>query len=88
MGTLPSQWSRLDANGAKRTQAEQRRPKDPNRTVVCFEYEVESYADNVIARYLEVGGLSADKLKTQRLHSLTKQRAKAVLRSNKQLQNT
>ncbi len=62
MGTLPSQWSRLDTNGVKRTQAEPWRPKDPNRTVVGFEYEMESYAENVIARYLEVGGLSADKL--------------------------
>jgi len=63
MGTLPAQWSRLDKDGVKRISAEPWKPKDPNKVVTGFEYEMESYGRNVVARYLEVAGISADKLK-------------------------
>ena len=44
MGNLPSQWSRLDASGVKRTKAEPWQPADPGKVVIDFEYQMTSYA--------------------------------------------
>ena len=51
MGNLPSQWSRLDATGVKRTKAEPWQPADPGKIVIGFEYHMTSFDTQILLRF-------------------------------------
>ena len=63
METLPSQWSRLDDDGEKRKTAAPWRPKDPNRIVHGYEYEMCHYNHSLVDRYCSIAGIERSSLK-------------------------
>ena len=64
LSILPSQWTRLDDEGKKRTAPIPWKPKDPNKVVQCFEYDMSTYFEGVLDKYCMIKGISRDKLGT------------------------
>ena len=57
LSTLPSQWSRKDATGEKRTTAEPWKPTNPHKTVVGNVYDMSQYLrSNVVDKYCLIAG--------------------------------
>ena len=63
MSDLPTQWTRVDEHGDKRVSAIPWRPKDPQRPVVGYAYEMRTYFDAVVARYCEIAGIERSALR-------------------------
>ena len=64
LSILPSQWTRLDENGEKRTAPIPWKPKDPKKVVQCFEYDMATYFEGVVDKYCMIKGIAREKLGT------------------------